>query len=770
MSIRDTRNVIKTLCKIPTQRLITDVGLHSHLASSLLENESLIELLKDFKAEGHVWRFKTCLILGTAIEGDTFLKDVEANRLLLPKDAVEKKFMSMLQQLHLDLSQITSNEAIINLRARLTSYISYCHFHRSVEDKLKVLDLILKKRSKALVRSLLTLSELSFLVKHLKLQRLCKSSKLMAVLNDFNTPEEFSSIVSYLICRANEQKPINAAELMEDVDSHIESDEVEIALRLGTIMYTLNDTAKAITLFGYTLQMIKNGKKYVFKLAPPSADFERFQKMGFIRQEIIRPLSFFHATDAAESQPVSMNEVTKLVVKKAKEVISEWVQWPYPRVRLKFPILDGKHILSEFAKSSYIEDATYYDTLAHEYLLPLDMIQDIKLGNSLDIKNFMNIRRAICFNALLNTSTVTLYNDEDKLMSYNSLVRAMTITNFIEELSYYGFDKKIITEFLSLVSWDVEENPFYDIQYRPLIKLKDHYIFLPVAFYLSDLLRNTQVSNKIRVKGQGELFNDVCKRVIENNFQNVVCNRRVKLGKSTDIDIAVLEGNSLYLFECKHSIPPCNYHEMRDIWRDIEKGVTQLKLAQKILSDTKRLASYLAGWFPGTKVSNIDTIDIKPCILCTHRIFSGMTFQDIPIRDLQSFLVLMQDRPLSLSFLDLETKKVKKILYSSRTSSDLSTADLDEYLSNNAKFFAHFKQNMPEVTILEYLVPNRVTLAKESFVYSVYFGEGATEYIAQMDSLGFRRLPDEHSDFVLPLSDIEMMETWAASGTPEESP
>jgi len=245
----------------------------------------------------------------------------------------------------------------------------------------------------------------------------------------------------------------------------------------------------------------------------------------------------------------------------------------------------------------------------------------------------------------------------------------------------------------------------------------------------------------------------------------------VKLGKSenTDIDIVVLEGNTLYLFECKYSIPPCNYHEMRDIWRDIEKGVTQLKLAHKILSDTKRLASYLAGWFPGTKISNFDALDIKFCILSSHRIFSGMTIQGIHIRDLQSFLVLMQDRPLSLSFLDLESKKVKKIRYSSRTNSVLTATDLDEYLSNHAKYFAHFMQNMPEVTILEDLVPNRVTLAKESFVYSVYFGEGATEYITQMDSLGFRRLPDEHSDFVLPLSDIEMMETWDASGASEES-
>jgi hypothetical protein len=103
-------------------------------------------------------------------------------------------------------------------------------------------------------------------------------------------------------------------------------------------------------------------------------------------------------------------------------------------------------------------------------------------------------------------------------------------------------------------------------------------------------------------------------RTFKSIFAKVETNAPVKglkgsngKAEATDIDLVVLEDKSLYLFECKHSLPPTGPHEIRDVWEDIEKGVNQLAIAMKILSDPVRRQSYLTRLFPGTKPQDTPT-------------------------------------------------------------------------------------------------------------------------------------------------------------------
>lgn len=193
---------------------------------------------------------------------------------------------------------------------------------------------------------------------------------------------------------------------------------------------------------------------------------------------------------------------------------------------------------------------------------------------------------------------------------------------------------------------------------------------------------------------------------------------------------------------------------MRDLWEEIEAGTRQLGVAIEALSDPSRLLSYLAGWFPGTKRQDIANIVIKPCVLCSHRIFSGMEYAGIPIRDVASLSKLVDDAIIGLGRAD---KRGESIMYRFRVTqeSGFSASDLDDYLSVESKYFKMFVPFMHPLCRFEKL--GAVTVARETYVYEV----DSDEWLAHMKSLGFARQADEHKTLTFPWSSEEVLEKLA---------
>ena len=232
--------------------------------------------------------------------------------------------------------------------------------------------------------------------------------------------------------------------------------------------------------------------------------------------------------------------------------------------------------------------------------------------------------------------------------------------------------------------------------------------------------------------------------MLRSRFATVATNRPVDTKKeSTDIDVVVLEGDALYLFECKHSVPPTGPHEMRDIWEDIEKGASQLQVAMKVLSDPERRQSYIAGWFPDARKRPVE-LRIIPCVLCSHRIFSGLQYQGIPIRDFASFALLTGDAVVGMGSSD---ENGEGVMYRFRLTSgaEFSTADLDDYLSTDAKYFKMFDPFMHPVSTFVRL--GDMTLARETVAYEVELDR----WIAHMNTIGCTRQPDERKKLRFPV-------------------
>jgi hypothetical protein len=233
----------------------------------------------------------------------------------------------------------------------------------------------------------------------------------------------------------------------------------------------------------------------------------------------------------------------------------------------------------------------------------------------------------------------------------------------------------------------------------------------------------------------------------------------VKSGvENTDIDIVLLEGKTLYLFECKHSVPPTSSHEKRDVWEDIEKGTRQLRVALRVLADPARRLDYLTGWFPGMTREDAMAVRIVPCVFCSHRIFAGMQHDTIPIRDYASFAKLTGDGIMGIGVAEGEEFVFQRFRIVGERG--FSVEDLDDYISADPKFFQTFKPFMHPVS--RFVRCGGATIARKTYV----FGMENDEWINHMSSLGFARLEDERRKWTRPLTGADLTKKPRPDGPP----
>jgi len=214
---------------------------------------------------------------------------------------------------------------------------------------------------------------------------------------------------------------------------------------------------------------------------------------------------------------------------------------------------------------------------------------------------------------------------------------------------------------------------------------------------------------------------------------------------AAEVDVVLLEGNTLYLFECKHSVPATGPHELRDLWLDIKKAGEQLQTAMKILQNPRTRCDYIAGWFPGTRAKESQQVRIKTCILCSHLTFGGYTYEGIPVRDYSSFSLMLNDGEISVGRTDHNRAKMARFCI--WANDRLSGADLDDYLSPESRYFSMLQSHMRPVSHMRRL--GNVVLANETFVFAVDF-DNMEDWNSHIEAYGFQRLPDEEIDIDMP--------------------
>jgi hypothetical protein len=336
-------------------------------------------------------------------------------------------------------------------------------------------------------------------------------------------------------------------------------------------------------------------------------------------------------------------------------------------------------------------------------------------------------------------------------------------TEVLDLLSLAGVTKEQARDFLNLVAADVHHLGYFDIQYRPFVRIatrtepklgiitKPEIIHVSGLVYLSNVLRNVQFSNRIRLKSSAVVFVEGVGEAFKGRFARVTINRPISLERiKTDVDVAILEANKLYILECKYSLPPTDPHEMRDLWEEIEQGVLQLERAKQILIDPTKRQSYLTNWFPGTSSRDTSDVEVVPCVLTSHRIFSGMHHKGIPIRDFSALALMLDDGIVGFGGMD---ENGHSFMYQHRIVNEkgFCAEDLDDFLSNDSRYFRIYSASSRPFWKLERF--GNVTLARDTYMHDF----DLDEWLANMEKLGYERLPDKREKVTFPMSVEELL-------------
>jgi len=594
-------------------------------------------------------------------------------------------------------------------------------------------------------------------------------------LETLGTPEDVASVASLLVAQANEVSRVDSADLGLPLSGDLLSSEVRTVMTHGKAACLLRETAQFVSLFGYRLTVVREAVPRVFLLQAPSPEFEYAWKLGYVRAEMGSTKVPFVLNREEPAPRLSLLTAAEVFADRFHDKLAE-VRDPgtqFRRVRLNIPLIPD--LYRRICSIDFYEDAAYRERLAQEFLVPLQLKSesDLRLTSALDLRTFHNLWRLLEFLSLVDIMTVRRY-DSDRTLLHSCLVRVSKEEDLFDLAQQLGVTREQAGDFFNLVAADVRKLGYYDAQYRPLLRIAPNVvrtaegtrttdpevIHLPALVHFSNVLRNVQVANRIRFGANPKVFVEVVANMLRSRFGRVRTNCPVSGTRRTDIDVVLMEGRTLYLFECKHSVPAADPHELRDLWEDIEGGAEQLRTAMEALSDPNRLRGYLAGWFPGTKANAVAALRLQPCTLCSHREFAGLDYEGIPVRDFPSLALLFGDATLSTGWVD---ENGESVAHRHRIVGEhgLTAADLDDYLRPDGRYFSIFRPFMKALTRTDPLVGGSVTLARETYVYQAKLDDQLTH----LDSLGFARLPDERRRVEFPLSAEDLI----AEGESQES-
>ena len=101
---------------------------------------------------------------------------------------------------------------------------------------------------------------------------------------------------------------------------------------------------------------------------------------------------------------------------------------------------------------------------------------------------------------------------------------------------------------------------------------------------------------------------------------------------------------------------------------------------------------------------------IQPCVLCSHRVFSGLSLDGIPVRDFASLALICGDGIVGMGGED-DSGQVVMQRYRLRANENATEEDFNEYLTERSRFFEMFQPFMHEHDRLDRLFGGSLVLS-----------------------------------------------------------
>jgi hypothetical protein len=551
-----------------------------------------------------------------------------------------------------------------------------------------------KYEGKSLIKTLLSYLDFLFLSNFYP-KRITEPMELSS-----RTKEEISSAVSYLIFLVSEKQ------LLTNDDSKIISEEFIETREIGRLIipacFIIDYREFEVLVDNFNYECILFGEK--LKIIPPSEDFEKSIRLGFLKEEIQFYNDLINVEESDENNSITLE---RFVDELNKEIEFDFFEYTeennYPRYRVKIPDPIYDFIIENFFKPDNLfeEEIIYLAKIFKEQLLNPRDIKNIEVRSSFTLMDFIKIKRIFSLFYLLFSKQIYNLPQADKNLIYRSLIPTYTEETFYEFIEKLTFREKI-DEFLDIVCWEPGMDILFDLQYHPILFINGFFMIPLSVFVNSNSIRNLFASE---YKHDNEnLFKDGSKDELVNklnkDFENVGIRsyKQTNIPK-TDIDLFAIYDNTIFLFECKQTLHPVNVFDLRTTYDYIKKAEKQLDYINQLFSN--------GGLIPILESKySIDLKQIKKAvssIVISNRLFNGNVFK-YPIRYYSEID----------NFLNNGTIRTKEGEFWLWKSDKLSLSDLLDYFSINSEL-VNLSYEALSVKTIEY------KLAEKPIVYDFYY-------------------------------------------------
>lgn len=357
-------------------------------------------------------------------------------------------------------------------------------------------------------------------------------------------------------------------------------------------------------------------------------DIERSIRLGYIQslgQAMLRVQHLRHNTPA-----LSMRDfVRKGFEKGALQKLTQIAETPYRRLRLMIPgipqifsIFSGDELFREEVEAMALLDA---DNFGEWDDLTFNITAKVSTLDLFKVQRFFNFLSCLYQERLLQIEDEA----ERAELILSSTILVVSHDSLLEQLQLIFPDQEKCGEIIALLTMKPNEGHL-DLQYRPFVNLGSYYAIAPHVVAISNIVRNTVLSNRLREAeiGDRDRMIDAVRGALSEAGFLVETDYEVKLGgRALELDVVAYKDGALFLFEGKNAYHPCSTHEMRNSWDHLKTARDQLNIRQALLTDANHQRSLYAklGWkvAPGS---------VHTSIILSNRVFHGARLHGHPVR------------------------------------------------------------------------------------------------------------------------------------------
>ncbi|MEQ8626760.1 hypothetical protein [Ekhidna sp.] len=492
--------------------------------------------------------------------------------------------------------------------------------------------------------------------------------------------EQIAVGVSYLVYLVTETKKIRSNDTTKISEEWIINGKINKMILASCIIQDFKEFEVLIDHFKYQCVQASSS----IKIIPPSANFEKTMKLGFIRSQI-QGMNDIISVDTGTAMAIE-DLVDKLYEYEDFKIFEYTESHDYPRYRIKIPEPIIDLILEKFFATDRLfkEEIISLSSVYKEQLINYNDLKKIIIKDDLSLMDFIKIHRL--FTLFYHLFTKKIFTEKS---TPETIIRSL-ITVFPEN-QFYELLEKIapfakVDTFLNLMSWEIGDDKLFDIQYHPILYLKESFLISLSVLVQSNSIRNLYASeyklNNKNLMPDGNLdplvekLSDTFTKAGIENYQQVSI-------PDGEIDLIAIIEDTIFFFECKQSLHPTSIHDLRTTYDYIQKAITQLG---------KTKVNFQNGQLGKIIEDKLDTdlSDIKNdhySIILSNRVLNGNEF-DYPVRninEIRNFILsgsmrtnqgefsLWKDEYFQLSdlveYLSLDSKLVKLMMgsFSSRT-------------------------------------------------------------------------------------------------------